>query len=1506
MKKKYYLVALLLSTLLTAPVHAQRIMDKLDRGLVAVKTTDGVYCSWRINAEEYFDVKYNLYRDGVKVNSEPLDVSNYTDASGSSSSTYTVKAVVDGKEQDASKAAKVITGDGKSYGVLTVKRPKRVSVSDGTTDITDNFEPNDATIADVDGDGEMELLVKQISKADNAGYQGPDYDRIEVQKLDGTLLWWIDCGPNLWDFQHNETNIAAYDWDGDGKAECIMRAADGTTIHTADGKTIVIGDSTKKYRYSGEQFVHEGAEYLLYLNGQTGEPYQIGPSAHPSYMDYPLKRLEDGETDLAKAWGDGYGHRSSKNFFGAPYLDGRKPSIFMARGIYTRHKMIAMDVDPATHKLSTRWRWNCNTPGSKWYGQGYHNYAVADVDWDGRDEIVFGSMVIDDNGKGLSTTGLGHGDAEHVGNYNPYVHGQEIFACNEDNPANNYRDATTSTIYHRLAGGGDDGRSMMGNFSNKYPGAIGASGHDNPISSITNDYISGLTTKPSLNFRIYWDGDLLDENLNYSNGKNTAFSVWKYDGSKSWTLDSSISNNDTKGTPCFQGDIFGDWREEVVARTASGDINIYTSAIPTTYRIPTLLSDKQYRNAMVWQMNGYNQPPAVSYFIGELEGITVAPPVETNNGREEVANGGTVSASLNGKTALMAETNDMTVSVADGAAPKVFVDNAPSWVQGNDDNAKIAYTYYTHTLTDGAFGGATHVVKQGDGILVMPKVTETYSGKTDVWAGTLSFDGVMQNSPVWLNRLTTLNSNGGEFRKGIKADYGATINVGGTEKKGTLRTTTLHLGFGSILSFKLYNDSTCDHLEADSLTLEKKNWQYGPKYDAPVININVQGDGPVKAGRYELAKVGTLIGDLSSVTVTGISGVKATLEYNDGKLDLVIPEMRSAAAMEWSGSEDGTWDMADKRNFTGSDGAADIFVSGDDVTFNDKATTTDVTVVGNVAPKSITFDNTKTYTLSGDSIVGNPTLTKNNTGETIINNVNHLGNTIVNGGKLTVSTLANEIGQAYGALGDVDKTITVTNGAALKISAANTVAQRIYITGEGTLETAGNVTMSRGFLGSGTLTKTGSGALNLSKSNILKKLVIAQGTVNAVTSSLPSTVEFGNNTTLVDPTNSQDDNANFVVPENVTASITGGPYTRYKGKLTGAGTLNFTNTGIRSSLAGDWSDFEGTIKFGMGKRGSYAATAVEIDNDYGYPQATFNVPSGVTVNNNYSKGGKHNVTVGSFTGAGTLGGSGTWILGTNDKDFVFGLASTSTLVKRGEGVMRIITVGKLSCPLRVEAGTLAWSESARSKRLLDANMLTVTGSGKVVANGLVQSVTLTGNGQLTPSSSVFALDNPTGIGVLKTSSMFKAENNGTVVFLLKANGQSSKIEAGGDLTLGKIDVKLVGGYVPQNGDSFTLWTCNNLRKAPTDISLPMLPTGLYWDTTGLAAGNTTGVLKVTDVSTGIRDIEADGTAVETNVYTLDGRKVMTVRVGRNVVQSLREAGCPQGVYIVNGKKITLK
>ena len=332
-------------------------MEKLDRGVVAVKAANGNFVSWRVLGEESADVKYNLYRDGSLVNSQPLTVSNYTDASGSTTSKYTVKTVIDGVEKEASKAG---INFGKEY--LEIKIAPVPSNADGS-DISAQYEPNDATVADLDGDGQMEILLKLRNNTfHNNGYpmNSTDFDIIQVYRLDGTLMWWIDCGRNMVDFQSNEINIAAYDWDLDGKAECVMRAADGTTIHKADGTKYVVGDPNVNtlgdVQGSGgaEKFTHSGAEYLLYMEGATGNVYQD--------ITYPLARLEPGETDLNKAWGDGYGHRSTKHFFGAPYLDGRKPSIFLARGIYTRHKMIAYDVEPSTHKLVERWRWNCNTP----------------------------------------------------------------------------------------------------------------------------------------------------------------------------------------------------------------------------------------------------------------------------------------------------------------------------------------------------------------------------------------------------------------------------------------------------------------------------------------------------------------------------------------------------------------------------------------------------------------------------------------------------------------------------------------------------------------------------------------------------------------------------------------------------------------------------------------------------------------------------------------------------------------------------------------------------------------------------------------------------------------------------------------------------------------------------------------------------------------------------------------------------------------------------------------
>ena len=1237
--KRIFMLSVLLLTMVLG-VIAQRKTDQLDRGLVAIKTNSGVFCSWRILGEEYYDVTYNLYRNGVKI-AEGLNVSNYTDAAGSVGSKYTVKSVVRGKEKEASKEASVWS---QNFLEITPKHDNS---------ITSTLVPNDACCADVDGDGELEILMKfdnqnEISANFPKNGNNGEYTIMEVLKLDGTVLWWINCGPNMGDFQNNEQNIVAYDWDLDGKAEAVMRLAEGSTIHLADGTTYTIGADGKNgtawtnYRTPKtggvEWFTHYGNEFLVYCEGSTGKPYVV--------TDFPLKRLETGETSLEAAWGDGYGHRSSKYFFGAPYLDGHKPSIFLARGIYTRHKMIALDVNPATHELTERWRWNCNNSGSSWYGNGYHNFAVADVDWDGRDEICFGSMVIDDNGKGLSTTGLGHGDAQHHGDFNPYIHGQEIFAAMEDHPGNNYRDATTSKIYYRFTAGDDDGRAMMGNFTNEYPGCQGVSSRDpNLISSVINGPLAG-GTKDNItqNFRIYWDGDLCEETQNYCNGKNTAIAIYKYGKGEIDRLTGSMTNNDTKGTPCYQGDLLGDWREEIIARTKENKIRIYSTTIPTEWRNYTLWHDMQYRNAMVWQMCGYNQPPHASYFLGELEGITMAPPALTMTDRMEVSNGGSISTSYNDKQVLLAETDNMTVSVADGVAPYIFFDNAPTWVQGHDDNSNITTETYTHTLTGGAFSGSMRLVKQGDGILELPNVVEKYTGNTDVWAGTLRFNGTLESSPLWLNRHTTLESDGGVFKAGIKADYNATLSPGTVNKAGVITVTDLKLGFGSRVLFDVFSEGQqADCIKATSLTIEKKDWKNGPQYAAPVFQFVIHpasGSSTLAEGNYLIGEIGSIEGSLGDLVTEGLDGLDAKLSYSDGKLYLSVGSMREPTTLTWIGNVDNVWDLNKTKNFKNTSSDASEFVSGDAIVFDDNASSTNVQIAEDIYPSSVVFkNNSKDYTISGSSIGGSATLSMDGTGNVTINNANkYTGATILNSGKLTVSSLANTDGVEYGALGGVNNTITL-NGGTLANTQSIVTTQPIAITDNGIIDVKAGTKLTLNGAVSGTgkeLVKTSNGTLALNGKASYGKLTINQGTVQGGEISdrhqYPTTVVL-NGGVMKDPDNiySYSSNAvNVEVPEGKTATWTLDSRCDYKGKLTGAGMLTVNVTSVRCNMMGNWSQFEGTIKFQNTKTGSYDPL-LQWNNSYGLGKAT--------VIGNFHNNGQ-DVTIGTLTDNSYITGSG--------------------------------------------------------------------------------------------------------------------------------------------------------------------------------------------------------------------------------------------------------------------------
>lgn len=910
------------------PASAQRVTDNLDRGLVAVNMGGSTFLSWRILAQEYFGVTYNVYRDDTKI-AEGLTVSNFTDSGAGNS--YTVSAVVNGVEQPQSASVSSLWPVSDKGNSVDKYLSGRVDLTLATVydrngnDVTANYSPNDAEFADLDGDGQLEMIIKRLNTVDAANVY-PQSNTTEFVVLDAydinwqtgtaTLMWRIDCGPNMVSLNSTEINVIAYDWDGDGNAEVVLRGADNMIVYDNTGKNrlYTIGDMTVNTRNtfspsSGAQYAwtHTGNEYLLYLNGQTGALYQK--------TDYPLKRLEYYSTLSAEWGGKGYGHNSSKYFFGAPFLDGRNASLFMARGIYGTHKMIAMDLNVGSHTWSTRWTWMCNNSSSPWYGNGYHNFIVADVDEDGRDEIVYGSMVIDDNGKGLYTTGYGHGDAQHVSDFNPYRKGLEFFGCLEDEPTwgCNYRDAATGEMLYKFTSSGDDGRCMMDNISNSYPGSLGHSSASQTISSVKMGEVSEAgsifhfkDTNISLNFRIYWDGDLLSELLD-SPGTMGQPMIFKPEAGRLLTGAVGNMNNDSKNNACFQGDLIGDWREEIVVRSGSNTVSIYTSVIPSENPIPSLWFDHQYRQAMVWQMMAYNQPPHVSYFVGELEGYTTAPPPYTMAGRQEISNGGTIAGS-SGDQLIACETNNMTISVSNGAQPSVFIDNAPSWVQGTDVNGTtgtrvtgngevaatnlppINRTYYTHTLTGGAFAGNMWLVKQGDGTLVLPKVTETYTGRTDVWAGTLQFDGTMQSSPVWMNRHTTLNTTDGTFGGGLTMEYGATLNMGG-EASGTVSAATvsnLTLNYGSQVVFDVAGTNQGDNdllTVSGTLTVDQKtggNWEtYGPEHLAPVFVV--RSTETLESGDYPIAKV-EAFGTDADTDIAKIKLNKDDLDCDDASL----------------------------------------------------------------------------------------------------------------------------------------------------------------------------------------------------------------------------------------------------------------------------------------------------------------------------------------------------------------------------------------------------------------------------------------------------------------------------------------------------------------------------------------------------------------------------------------------------------------------------------------------
>lgn len=618
-------------------------IENLNRGLVAVRNNSTeVVVSWRLLPTDKVDIAFDVFRmrkngKPLKLNAEPLTNSTfYIDRLTDSSTKYTYLVREAGSEVNLA-----------SY-VLTPQAAKNPYIDIPMQPIAEDpnwqYSPNDASVGDLDGDGEYEIVIKREGKSHDNSHLGlTDPLIIEAYKLDGRMLWRINMGPNIRSGAHY-TQFIVYDFDGDGRAEIALRTSEGTRF--GDGQIIGDVDNDGRVNYvdrdsTSRTFgcITEGPEFLSVVDGQTGKEL-----ARTNYIS----------RGAAGTFGDKHANRVDRFLASVGYFDGQRPSVLMCRGYYARTVIEAWNY--RNGELTNKWSFDTQADNGKYAdceGQGNHNLSIADVDGDGCDEVTYGAFMLDHNGIPAYNTHLGHGDAIHLTDIDIDRPGLEVWDCHESAPSRaggELRDAQTGQLIWGIPTVEDVGRALAADIDPRFRGCevwiISGMG----VYTADGRMIS--EKKPSINFAIWWDGDLNREMFNaparFATDK-ASITKWNGDGVDTILvneLESVIGNNWTKATPCLQADIFGDWREELVLRSRDNKhIRIFTTSIPTQYRFYTLMADPVYRIGVATQNVAYNQPPHTGFYLGsDLGKFTKTNYVRnrsnSNNGKSGKANNG--------------------------------------------------------------------------------------------------------------------------------------------------------------------------------------------------------------------------------------------------------------------------------------------------------------------------------------------------------------------------------------------------------------------------------------------------------------------------------------------------------------------------------------------------------------------------------------------------------------------------------------------------------------------------------------------------------------------------------------------------------------------------------------------------------------------------------------------------------------------------------------------------
>lgn len=1470
-------LTLLITLFISFCLFGQHNLEQLDRGLVAVKVPEGVFVSWRISGYEWHNTKFNLYKDDVLLNDSPLELSNYTDLDGGLNNKYKVATVVNGVEQDFSEEVDVWT---QQYKEITLDLPPSGETPSGERY---SYTVNDMSTGHLNDDDVLDLVVKwEALGRDNshAGYTANVL--LDGYTLEGEKLWRIDLGKNIRAGAHY-TQFMVYDLDGDGIAEIACKTAPGTKDglgnYISKGPAATANHEAD-YR-NGSGYILDGPEYLTVFSGRTGEEL-----ATVEYVP-PRGNVE--------AWGDGYGNRVDRFLAAIAYLDGENPSLIMTRGYYTRSVLAAYDFDGTD--LSLRWVFDSDAPGNGGYGgQGNHNLSVADVDGDGKDEIIFGSCVINNDGTGLYTTHLGHGDAMHVADFDPYRKGLEVFRCLESGDGGSVLHSAADgefIIHHKSYN--DCGRCMGANVTNAVKGAQvwGCS----PIySATTQENLNHLNLSTSVNFRIYWDGDLLSELLDHTRITKPT------NGSILFDAPGGLSNNGTKGTPALQADLFGDWREELIYRTSNpAKIRIYTTTIPTEHRIYSLMHDRQYRLAIAWQNVGYNQPPHLSYFLGETEGITTPPPPKLNNKRHVYMGGGDwdlnsenwsldgqVGKFENGEHAYFVGGKDWdeNVNITNEISPSILTVNTPGKFRIN--------------TAGGELSGEMKLIKQGSGEFYL-NGSHSYSGETEIWDGSFVFNGELLNSNVWLNMHSSLSASG-VLKKDLSLRYGSQLFVGGKDEVGNLVIEEdVYLEENAEIVFDF---SGADELEYDSLTINGDiNLEEGT-----IIRVVLKDISTIEPGSYPIITINSDV-DIEKIRLKGIESIPSYLAIDDGKINLVIKESRQPNIVNWIGDKNSNWDLALTENFE-LDGDETNFVTDDEVLISDDAVNKTINVVETILPSKVIFTNDEDFTIDGEGqIGGDATLTKSGEGVLSIENVNSFtGKVKIEGGTLALSYLPNSL-SGNGSIGGISSNASLfeVDNATLRIDKASQSERALYVGSNGmTFDTRANVDWDAKISG-GAIIKTGGYQLNLRETNSNSEMIIRQGAV-ALTSehATPGRKVIFEGGVLKDFDSGHSYSQTsfpMVVEDGQYGELHTDGRCTYNNILTGGGVFRIYIPWIRSDFDGNWSNFEGTL-------------VLKTENPFrnytslGYPNAILDLDTqGV-----FDDMKNQTVKLGSVVGRGRLWGASVWEIGYRNEDFKFSGSITSGNVKKvGSGIMEINSNSEMTGTLTIAQGGVAITGVTNS--IGTANVAIQNGA-HLSGNGRVEGlITVAKNGELYAGYYI-----PDRLAAGSTLRVANVQMLAESIFKVKVNlstNRADRLNCSGNFRAnGTLEMMNVTEDTPyEEGMSFQIIR-NGTRTGGFTNIIPETPgEGLEWDLSTFIDDGTIRVATATNIinrttsknvqvypnpSTGILNVDMPDVVGKFKLYieSLDGKLLMHKELSENWNKEVNVEHLPNGIYLM--------